>query len=151
MQSDSTTRSIIAGVLAWLLPGAGHYWLGRRGLGAVYFVAITLTYFTGAAIGGVKYSVNPITNRWLFLAELGVGSYTTAFYALSASLPDKPPSEASPYMSYYPETEIATIYLAVAGLLNVLAVLDALMRAQANQPLYHHELPPPAPAAPGAP
>lgn len=146
MQSDPNTRTIIAGILAWVLPGAGHYWLGKRGLAAVYFVAISLPYLAGAAIGGVKYSVNPITNRWLFLAELGVGSYTSALYGLSVSLPNKAVTEPSPYMSYYPETEVATIYLAVAGLLNVLAVLDALMRAQTDQPLYHHELaanPPP--------
>lgn len=140
MQSDPNTRTVIAGLLAWVLPGAGHFWLGRRGLAAVFFVAITLPYMAGAAIGGVKYSVNPVTNRWLFLAELGVGGYTSAFFALSATLPTTPVSEPSPYMSYYPETEVATIYLAVAGLLNVLAILDALMRAQIDQPLFHHEL-----------
>ena len=130
-----------AGVLAWLLPGAGHWWLGYRRLAVVYFVAISFAYLSGVAIGGAKNLVNPQVNRWLFLAELGVGGYTTGFFLLSRSLPTLPVTEPSPYVSYYPEAEVAQIYLAVAGLLNVLAVCDALARGQnaAGLSVFHHE------------
>ena len=73
---DTTVNAIKAGVLSWILPGLGHILLGHRGLGIVCFIAVTFPYFTGLAFGGLKDSVNPTTNRWLFLAELGAGGYT---------------------------------------------------------------------------
>ncbi len=104
-------------------------------MAAVFFIAITFPYLTGLALGGVKTSVDPRSNHWLFLAELGVGSYTVVGYLVSRALPDRPE-----YMSFYPGSDVAQIYLATAGLLNVLAVLDALSRAQTGGlPVYHHE------------
>jgi hypothetical protein len=134
------TRSIQAAILAWILPGAGHYYLGHRGIAAVFFVAISVPYWTGVAIGGVKDSVNPVANKWLFLAEMCSGGYTTTSYFASrriesqlAALPARErEQQAIPFSSYYPESDVAQIYLATAGLLNLLAILDALARAQTN-------------------
>ena len=129
-----------AGILAWVFPGAGHLLLGHRGLAAVFFVAITFAYSTGLAIGGVKDSVNPRSNHWLFLAEIGVGSYTIAGYAASSHLQASAPDDVS-LMSFYPGSDVAQIYLAVGGLLNLLAILDALARAQTGGlPVFYHEL-----------
>jgi len=137
---DVTTRMLGAGILAWLLPGAGHYALGQRGLAAVFFAAITFAYGTGLAIGGVRDSVNPKTNHWLFLAEIGVGSYTLAGFAGSAYVMRTAPDDVN-LMSFYPGSDVAQIYLAVGGLLNLLAILDALARAQTGGlPVFHHEL-----------
>jgi len=155
-----------AGILAWILPGAGHYWLGHKKLAAVFFAAISLPYLTGAAIGGVKTTLNPFLNHWLFLAELGVGSYTAAgfflansvggidaretaaiirrtgaFSALSPERQNARESQIVRYVSYYPSADVAQIYLAVAGLLNLLAILDAIARAQTGgEPVFYHEL-----------
>ena len=135
-------RTLQAGILAWILPGAGHFALGHRGLGIVFFSAISFAYLTGVAVGGVKTSVDPQGNRWLFLAEMGVGGYTTAFYFWSSSI-RVPPGSDPEYISFFPESDVAQIYLAAAGLLNVLAVLDALSRAQTGGlPTYHRDLPP---------
>jgi hypothetical protein len=138
----STTCTLQAGILAWLLPGAGHFYLGHRGLAAVFFIAITFAYGAGLAIGGVKNSVNPRVNHWLFLAEVGIGSYTTVGYLVSNALPTYGPKELSPYVSFYPESDVAQIYLAVGGLLNLLAIFDALTRAQTGGlPVFYHEAP----------
>lgn len=135
-------RTLQAGILAWILPGAGHFALGHRGLGIVFFSAISFAYLTGVAVGGVKTSVDPKGNRWLFLAEMGAGGYTTAFYFWSSSI-RVPPGSAADYISFFPESDVAQIYLAAAGLLNVLAILDALSRAQTGGlPTYHRGLPP---------
>ena len=129
-----------AGILAWILPGAGHFFLGHRAIGLVVFLAISFAYGAGLAIGGVKNSVNPRLNRWLFLAEIGIGSYTTVGYVVSSRLPTYPPDKLSPYVSFYPESDVAQIYLAIGGLLNVLAILDALARAQTGGlPVFFHE------------
>jgi hypothetical protein len=155
--SAVTERSIIAGVLTWVVPGAGHWYLGQRGFATVFFVAITLPYLSGVAIGGVKANVNPHANKWLFVAEMGIGSYAAAFYGLNLAtseitmqqaasiheLNKLEPAKVRQYISFYPESEVAQIYLAAAGLLNLLAILDAITRAQQRgEPLYYHELPP---------
>ncbi len=133
---DKTVLTTQAGLLAWILPGAGHWLLGQRGLAAVFFTAITFCYLAGLALGGLKTSVNPKINHWLFLAELGVGGYTFTCFGLSQTLPDR-----TEYLSYYPSSDLSQIYLSVAGLLNVLAVLDAMARAQTGGlPVFYHEL-----------
>lgn len=141
-QRPGTSGKLIqAGILAWILPGAGHFYLGHRGLAAVFFAAITFPFLTGVAIGGVKNSVNPSVNKWLFLAEMTAGGYTTVFYFISSRLPTVPPNERSEYVSYYPETDVAQIYLAAAGLMNVLAILDAMARAQSGGlPTFRREM-----------
>lgn len=164
--SDPTARAIAAGLLAWLIPGAGHALLGQRRYALILFVAISFPYLTGAAIGGVKSSVNPYLNKWLFLAELGCGGYTGPAFLLadrvgglsarqtaeilnrSGPVAGMPPAQRQaledkllPYVSFYPASDVAQIYLAVAGLLNVLAILDAIARAlTGNRPVFYHEL-----------
>ena len=165
-RTNSANRAILAGLLAWLLPGAGHYYLRHRGMAVVYFLAITFAYGAGLAIGGVKTSINPYLNRWLFLAELGTGGYTIAGYVASnqtvgvdarmttAVVRGEPPfsdlSETErraledrllPYLSFYPESDVAQIYLSIGGLLNLLAILDAITRAQTGGlPVFFPEM-----------
>lgn len=146
-----------AGILAWILPGAGHFYLGQRGMAAVFFIAISFPYWTGLAVGGVMNSVNPREekprdwgvqprgNKWLFLAEMCTGGYTTACYFIGVQLEQRvmtlPVEERVKFMSYYPGSDVAQIYLATAGLLNLLAMLDAMSRAQyAGSPTFRREL-----------
>lgn len=164
---DTTGKMIGAGLLTWILPGAGHFVLGHRGLAVVFFLAISIPYWTGLYVGGIKNCVNPWSNRWLFLAEMGTGGYTTGCFLINVSVGDLDPRKlADPkylntvtdadrqrylkYMSYYPESDVAQIYLAAAGLLNVLAILDALMRAQTGGlPTFHRGLKPSTETAEG--
>jgi len=164
-KGDVTSRSIQAGIVAWLVPGGGHLVLGQRGMAAVFFLAISVPYALGLAVGGIKNSVNPWSNKWLFLAEMGIGSYTPACLLINRGLRDLPPEmvphilkkdglferlsaeerreleeRVARYVSFAPESEIAQIYLATAGLLNLLAILDALARAQrGGLPTFAHE------------
>lgn len=139
-KTDPLLRTIQAGLLAWLLPGAGHFYLGLRGLGWVYFFAIGGSYIVGMLIGGVKTSVDPIGNVWLFVAEMGIGGLTSIFYLAAWALPTVPVWQPSPYVSYFPGQDIAQIYLSVAGLMNIMAALDAIARSQTNGlPVFHHE------------
>jgi len=158
-QAEAKTGLMIqAGLLTWILPGLGHYRLGHRGLAVTFFLAVSIPYWTGLAVGGIKNNINPWSNRWLFLAEMGTGGYTTVNLIINRSVGELDPrkladpkyfntiSEAerdryAKYMSYYPESDMAVIYLATAGLLNILAILDALTRAQTGGlPTYHREL-----------
>jgi|GEM_PF-523292 len=156
---DTTRKMIGAGLLTWLVPGAGHWALGHRNLATVFFLAISFPYWTGLAIGGIKNQVNPWSNPWLFLAEMGAGGYTSICLIVNQLAGDLDPrnladpkylSKVSPqqraeflkYMSYYPESDVSQIYLATAGLLNILAILDALSRAQTGQPTFDQQIAP---------
>jgi len=148
-RKDPTAEAIKAGLLTWLIPGAGHYVLGHRGLAWVFFLAISIPYVVGLAVGGIMSSVNPRMNGWLFAAEMGIGGYTAPMYLASQSIERQVYArqragesvDLTRYIAYYPESDVAQIYLATAGLLNLLAILDAISRAQTGGlPTYHREL-----------
>ena len=58
--------------LGWLVPGAGHVCIGRAWRGAIIFLVIGVTFWTGVAIGGVL-TVDPETERWWFYSEMCAG------------------------------------------------------------------------------
>jgi hypothetical protein len=85
-QPNKMALSIQAGVLSWLIPGAGHWRLGYRGLAVIFFLAVTFPFWTGMALGGVLGSANLATNKWLLLAEAGAGGYTLPCWLISLGL-----------------------------------------------------------------
>ena len=69
----------LAAFLAWLVPGAGHWYQGRQTKAILFFVAILLTYFIGFAIGEghvVYASWVPGDKRWHYICQLGAGAVT---------------------------------------------------------------------------
>ncbi len=162
-KTDAIIKAIQAGLLSWLVPGVGHWRLGHRGLAVVFFLAISLPYWTGVAFGGILDSINPRTNKWVFLAACGVSGYTVPGFFVSQTIersvlreaglrgfpdPLRAPEDQvrltgvrKRYMSFFPESDVAQIYIASAGLLNLLVILDAIARAQTGGlPTFHREL-----------
>lgn len=107
--------------LNWLIPGAGHWLIGERTRGIIFFVTITITYWIGIFIGGALSTVNFRTNTAWFFGEAFAGGYTILALILG-SLPGAQPS-------YSKTLDLATIYTGVAGLLNIFVILDILTRA----------------------
>lgn len=153
--SVSADKLIQTAVVGWLVPGGGHFVAGQRRLGWVFFAAISFLFFGGLVLGGMKNLVNPTTNRWLFMAEMGIGGYTIPLYIINHTggeirpedlarldyLQNVDPQLYLKYVSPYPAADVAYIYLVVAGLLNVLAILDALTRMQTGGlPTYYREI-----------
>jgi len=67
----------LAALLAWLIPGAGHFYQGRRTKGALYLVCILSAWILGFALGGghvVYASWQPGDKRWHYLLQAGVGA-----------------------------------------------------------------------------
>ena len=63
---------LIAMFLAWLVPGAGHVYIGRRWRGIIIFVTIAATFWTGVAIGGVM-TVDSRYEKWWFYGQMITG------------------------------------------------------------------------------
>lgn len=123
------------GILGWLVPGLGHLWIGERVRGWIILVTIGLTFWAGIVIGGVRGTVDP--GRLWFVAQVTGGGHTiVAFYlgqqAQRSLAQSGRPVAAQAISSRWQGAEIGTVYTGVAGLLNVLAILDALGRAEAS-------------------
>jgi len=68
----NTVAPFVAAFLAWIVPGAGHVYLGRTGRGVILFVTIAATFWAGVAIGGVM-TVDRQNERWWFAAQMLTG------------------------------------------------------------------------------
>jgi hypothetical protein len=124
----SDFRAVAAGLLSWVVPGGGHFFLGERWRGTIFLVVITITFWTGVAIGGVKSTVDPVGHRAWFLAEMMSGSNVLAALALSSTIPAPRPGVPSRYLAAWPADDIGIVYCGVAGLLNLLVLIDAIGR-----------------------
>ena len=102
---------------AWAWPGAGHLLLGRRGPGLILLAALPLMFVIGLWLEGRLFPFDPGQPLVLLmaLAELGIGMPYLAAAALG--LGDG--------VVVAPTYEYGNTFLIVAGLLNVLVVLDA--------------------------
>jgi hypothetical protein len=108
----------VAMVLAWLVPGLGHYYLGRRKTAVAFFALVTLTFLAGLSFQGRLYGIEdgqPLTILATF-AVYGAGVLNLAARALS----DNPAGQI-----LAPTYEYGCAYLLTAGLMNLLLVLDA--------------------------
>jgi hypothetical protein len=111
-------------ILAWLIPGAGHWYIGDRKRAWIYFIVINLLFAIGIFVGGTLSTVNLQTNTAWFFAEIFAGGPTF----LSTLIGQLPGAIAS----YGKTQDLATIYAGVAGLLNLLVVFDAIDRCNSR-------------------
>ena len=130
-QLTALTRMPIAGLLAWLVPGLGHIYLGYRGRGIVFLVTIIVTFWTGVAIGGVQGTVAPHARSLWFVAQLCTGGNTLVAYGLHYRIdPESARSRKTTLAGHWSSMDVGVHYTGVAGLLNLLVIFDAIARAE---------------------
>lgn len=130
---NPVVRVPLAGLLAWAVPGLGHIFVGERTRGLICLCTIAATFWGGVAIGGVCDSVDPAARTAWFMAQSCTGVHALAAYAWGQRLgrgQDAPPETRAHWMS----SETGVVYGGVAGLLNILLILDVLARADAVGP-----------------
>ena len=115
---QTQTGSVVLLCLAsWAIPGAGHLWLGRRSKGLIFLVALPLMFAIGLAIRGRMFPFelsDPLVGL-AALADRGIGATYFIASALGYGAGDV---RAVTY-------EYGNAFLIVAGLLNMLVVIDA--------------------------
>jgi hypothetical protein len=110
-------RMALVCVVAWAIPGAGHFWLGQRQKATVFFTSLLLMFVTGLLLSGRLFpfefsdplgALAAVANAgmglpWIVarLQGAGAGTVTAITY------------------------EYGNCFLIVAGLLNFLVILDA--------------------------
>ena len=66
----------VAALLAWLIPGAGHFYQGRTAKGVLFMTCILGTFFFGIYLGSsraVYASMRPQDRRFHYFSQIGVG------------------------------------------------------------------------------
>jgi hypothetical protein len=107
--------------LAWLVPGGGHFLLKRPGRGALLLASVAIMFLLGLMMRGAMFQ--PQTGDVLttiiycggFVGDLASGLFYLMAVWLGYAQPDMP-GHVHDY---------GTKFLVAAGLLNVLAMVDA--------------------------
>jgi hypothetical protein len=105
-------------VLAFLLPGAGHFYLGKRARGVTFFSIVVVMFALGLSIDGDLYTLSHSGGALLrILASLGsMGS--GVLYFVGAAMGAHGDVTSITY-------EHGTAFTITAGLMNLLLVLDS--------------------------
>jgi hypothetical protein len=115
-RTDQATTTLVC-LAAWIIPGGGHFWLGRRGRGLIFLAALVVMFGLGLALQGrlfpFEYS-QPLVGL-AAMADVGVGLPYFVAWAMGWG-------QGHVVAVTY---EYANAFLIVAGLLNMLVVLDA--------------------------
>jgi hypothetical protein len=113
---------LVVVLLGWAVPGAGHLLLGRRGRGAIIFATVLLTFAFGLAMHGPMFQITntgDVLSRLIqyggFIGDLASGLIYLVTVWSGYAAPDVAGHQA----------DYGAKLLVTAGLLNILAMVDA--------------------------
>ena len=118
MTDGAPRNRYVAAVLAWIFPGLGHLYLGKRQRGLAYAAIVVAMFLLGMSFEGRLYTVEqgqPLTYLATFAIH-GSGLLPIAARALS----DNPGGSILAVTFEY-----GCAFLLTAGLMNLLLMLDA--------------------------
>jgi Family of unknown function (DUF6677) len=113
---------IVTCIAAWLVPGAGHLMLGRKGRAAIVFFTVAVCFAVGLLMRGPFFEPSAAGDLLSRLIQYGgfIGDLANGLLYLVASwLGYGPPQSAGHNADY------GSKFLVCAGLLNILAMVDA--------------------------
>ena len=104
-------------VLAWLVPGGGHFLAGQKQKAAIFFVVLSAMFAFGLLFSGELFAFDT-SDPLVFLAALA--QWALGGPRLLAAIAGGPHTDVTAITYEYGNT-----FFIVAGLLNSLIVLDA--------------------------
>ncbi len=110
-------RALAAAALAWVIPGGGHLWLGRRQKGLTFLVALPMMFAIGLWLEGRLSPFDPGQPLVLLKAFAGLGNGLPYLVAKVIGLGEGRVVAAT--------FEYGNTFTIVSGLLNMLVCLDA--------------------------
>lgn len=138
------TLQPVAGILACVFPGLGHWYLDSFRRGGLICLGVMGLFIGGLLIGGIDV-VDRRNDKWWFVLQAGVGP--TAFLVdrwhdshrrpdagRSAGLTPPPSGRLEVTRSLGRVNEVGSLFAAMAGLLNLIAVIDAFWHADRAGP-----------------
>lgn len=109
----------------WLVPGLGHFLLGRKRRALILFAAIVAMFLFGLAMKGEFYS----TGTASYLESLGYFGELCVGLAM-------PVAQFFGYIGdpFFVSSDYGTAFLVTAGMLNALTIIDAYDIAMGRKP-----------------
>lgn len=136
----------VAGILACILPGLGHCFLGEAKRGVFVFIGVAGLFFGGMLVGGIDV-IDRKEDKWWFLLQAGAGPMAFAIDSIHqnsfkveareggrsvrrSGLPEasrNPGGEpARSRKSLGKVNEVGSLAAAMGGMMNMIAIIDAL-------------------------
>lgn len=114
---------IIIGLLSWLIPGGGYFLLNEKKRAVIIFLAIVLIFCIGLYVGSIGVIDSIDSKPWyvgqmMFSPAVAVLGYVTA---------------GGGYQVYGRPNEIGQLYTGIAGLLNLLCIVNAVYLAHLHR------------------
>jgi len=115
--ADAGAMTYIAPLAGWVLPGLGHIIQGRYIRGILLMLAVFVMFFTGLGMQGKVYSFNTgdLLDILGFVGDIGTGALYFVARAMDWGIGNIHRAVA----------DYGTKFIVVAGLLNVIAAVDA--------------------------
>jgi hypothetical protein len=107
---------LTVGLMGWFVPGAGHLMINEKKHAIIIFVTIAFTFVIGLYIGSIGV-INPVGAKPWYVAQI-MNSPAVAAIGQMARTGD--------YPVYGRPNEIGQIYTSIAGLLNLLCIVNAV-------------------------
>jgi hypothetical protein len=138
--SDNPASAFAVAIAAWLVPGLGYVLLGQRVRGVTIGVTIFAIFAAGVLVGGIRVLDAPwpvgkgglLEKPW-FMGQVLTGPMSLVGSFASNNVPVERTSHSRSW-------ELGTLYTAVAGMLNLLAIIDAAARAADAEDEHSHAL-----------
>jgi hypothetical protein len=139
--ATSTSRDLppppLVALAAWLVPGAGYWLIGQRTRGITIGITIVLLFVIGVFIAGIRVVEAPDLSGPSFTSSVlqrpwFLGQALTGPIGLLAAWGSSAAERSASYHAIESKAriaEIGTLYTAVAGMLNLLAIIDSAHRA----------------------
>lgn len=131
--SSPSAWHIASAVAGWFVPGLGHLLIGEKQRGVILLVAIGSLWLAGTLMGGVTVFDWQQHRLW-FLGQMLIAPSCVVLYVhdnLHNRIGGEPkPTDTPPlYTPAFGRThEQGLLYTSLAGLLNLLAIVDVLYR-----------------------
>jgi hypothetical protein len=121
-----TPMAIIAPAVGWLIPGGGHLIQRRWGRGILLMVSVTTLFVLGILMEGKVYAPNlgDVLDMLGFIGDLGAGG----LYIVTRAM------DWGRGAINLATADYGTKYIIVAGLLNIISVVDAYDIAIGKKP-----------------
>ena len=130
----------VAGIAAIVVPGAGHVVLGERKRGILVAVGVLGLFLSGLFVGGIDV-IDSREDRLWFVGQALVGPIAVAIDRLQQSYKVADRSSPTGTRTRHPDenpvnekslakmNELGTLFCTIAGMLNLIAILDAAFHA----------------------
>ncbi len=118
-KENHTIFLLTVGLLAWLIPGAGHLMIKENKRALIISVTIILTFCAGLYVGSIGI-INPSGAKPWYVAQIMNSPVVAALGYLA---------QKGDYTVFGKPNEIGQIYTSIAGLLNLLCIVNAVYLA----------------------